>query len=136
MLIAVRSNSLLRTLTLVLVAGVLSMWALVPPGWMPLPHADGFQITICSGMGPMAPAATMPGMDAQPSHPAGKMPVRDTAHLCPFAGFNAACDSPSLLAVTPALVIAGLFAVVTSLAAPRLGLASPPPAQTGPPSTV
>lgn len=108
----------------------------VPEGWMPVQSASGWQLTICSGMGPID---AMPGMTMD--HGAHKAPAggHDNAgsHVCPFAGPGLATTSPL---TTPLPIIAAIFAAaplpLRDVVAIGRGLAAPPPPQTGPPAIV
>lgn len=125
-----------RSLVLALIACSLLARLLVPPGWMPVQTANGWQITICTGTGPMKmamPAAMAAAMSA--GHHQDKQPEHDSQdHPCAFAGLALALAPP----ITPPLLLPAQAATVSllqrdSLAHIGQGLAAPPPPSTGPP---
>jgi len=101
----------------------------VPAGWMPA-ATGGFNITLCSGMGP---GAARMGHDA-PMHKDGPQPD----HPCAFAGLGAALVAPAAIGVvatfTPVVaVVAGRWSRSVAIGQ---GLSAPPPPSTGPPTSL
>jgi hypothetical protein len=117
-----------KALTLAILAAVLVLRVLVPQGWMPVHTAQGWQITICTGTGPMQ--MTMPEL---PGHHHQDHVPGD--HPCTFAGFALALDraAPPILVLPPLSFSGWLIVAGRSIAIGR-GLAAPPPPATGPPS--
>lgn len=105
----------------------------IPDGWMPVQTAQGWRLTICTGMGPVGATPTM-SMDHGPH----KMPAGDhhnaASSICPFAGIGVATAEPFIptLALIPS-IFAAAPALVREVVAIGLGLAAPPPPPTGPP---
>lgn len=134
----------LRTLTathrrwlLLLFACAMLVRVLIPTGWMPIADAQGFHIVLCSGAGPMTPAANvsldhaMAGMhhDPSPEHHS-----QGPEHPCAFAGVTAAIEAPTLAAPLPPVRTRATPAPTRALITVGHGLAAPPPPQTGPPT--
>ncbi len=123
-----------RSAAMILALLALAMRLLVPTGFMLAPAAAGGlpNLVICTGQGPMA----MPGMTmAMSGADHDKHDSNDTGgHPCAFAAAGVAIELPALL--LPALPPVAALAVLPAfgLIRPGLGLAAPPPPQTGPPS--
>lgn len=124
-------------LALAILAGAVLMRVLIPQGWMPVETADGWRITICTGMGPMRmemPGAMASAMNAmhhgQPGHDQG-----GSDHPCAFAGFAMALDEPPLpMLDLPRFVAQAWLPVIVATVGIGRGLAAPPPPATGPPA--
>ncbi|MBV9842223.1 MAG: hypothetical protein JOY99_11970 [Sphingomonadaceae bacterium] len=124
-------NGIGRRFAVALLACALFLRLLVPQGWMPVARADGgWQITICTGMGPMKMAAAASGKRSHHGQDEGR-----PDHPCAFAGFAAALDLPPLpLVELPEPLRALWLPNLTLAAAIGRGLAAPPPPATGPPN--
>jgi hypothetical protein len=116
-----------KALTVAVLTAVLLLRVLIPQGWMPVETERGWQITICTGTGPME--MTLPAVPGEhhQDHAPGD-------HPCTFAGFALALDRamPPMLALPPVRVAGWLIAAGRSITIGR-GLAAPPPPATGPP---
>ncbi|MGN6374844.1 MAG: DUF2946 family protein [Sphingomonas sp.] len=119
--------------------GVLAVLALallarlaIPVGWMPVTDADGWRLTICTGVGPLD---AMPGMTMDDS--GHKAPGNDhkSDTVCGFAAAGLAMAEPCMPPVLAALpIITAAVAPLRHVAvAVGRGLAAPPPPPTGPP---
>lgn len=120
-----------KALTLAILAAVLFLRVLVPQGWMPVQTARGWQITICTGTGPMQ--VTMPDIAGR-HHAPGDQDHSAGDHPCTFAGLALALDRslPPMLALPPVILADRLIMASRSIMIGR-GLAAPPPPATGPP---
>ncbi|WP_404712699.1 hypothetical protein [Sphingomonas sp. MMS24-J13] len=120
-----------KALTMAILAAVLLLRVLIPQGWMPVQTDNGWQITICTGTGPMQ--MTMPALPGQRHLPGGQDHAPGD-HPCTFAGFALAIDRamPPMLALPPVPISGWLITTARSIAIGR-GLAAPPPPATGPP---
>jgi hypothetical protein len=119
-----------RRLLLALFACAMLLRIAVPEGWMPVAEANGWQLTICSGMWPVDAMPDMPGM-AHHKAPAGH---DQGDHPCTFAGLGMAAalpDLPSMPVLPVAIAVPPLLAF--GMVAIGRGLAAPPPPATGPP---
>jgi hypothetical protein len=115
---------------------------LVPAGWMPAAHADGFRLIPCGGTAPAstasghhsAHAAHAPG---QPDDGAPDDGADEDPRPCAFALAAAAALDPRLPdpAVPPRPAPAPARPRAVAAAAVGRGLAAPPPPATGPPAS-
>ena len=128
-----------RMLALAVLACAMALRLLVPEGWMPVADAQGFRITLCTGIGPMDMTTAMPGMAMK--HGAmkpgkadqGQQPMQE--HACTFAHLGLAFAGPLLPALTlPPPARAEAFSARPLAIAIGRGLAAPPPPATGPPA--
>lgn len=119
-----------------ILALALAMKLLVPAGFMPTVADGRIVVSICSGTGPMAMVADMPGM----AHDApADMPKQDegAGAPCAYAGLM----TPSLASVDPLMLAIALLAAKT-LASRRIAPPLPParprlrPPLRGPPHPV
>ncbi len=124
-----------RLVWLMLLVGVLCARGVTPDGWMPVAKASGgIEFALCDGMGPIAPATSMPMAHGKMHHEA---PAKGQAgdHPCTGAGINLADTTLRLpviaapLRPTPAVPV-----VESAVSVPGRGLAAPPPPATGPPA--
>ncbi len=117
-------------LALTLLAFALLSRVLVPAGWMPT-AADGWKITLCTGMGVVEAWVDEDGNLRKDAPSGGKS---DSHQPCIFSGFGAAIDMPpvfaSVLSATLPMHVALFRKLTVSIGN---GLAAPPPPQTGPP---
>lgn len=111
---------------------------LIPAGYMVAPAAAGAlpNIVICSGTGPMTMAATKVAPGHEDHGDTGRHDGGQADHPCAFASASAAVDLVAVSHPAAALAIPEDRVVIDPLAPrPGLGLAAPPPPQTGPPLT-
>ncbi len=114
---------------------------LVPGGYM-VSQAGGREdfatLVICTGQGAMTVAVDADGKIVDTKDLPGKGGGKAASdHSCIFAGFASPLQTPSLLSLAaPTHVITSAVAAPVSYQRPGLGLAAPPPPQTGPPSIV
>jgi hypothetical protein len=125
-----------KALTLAILAAVLLLRALIPQGWMPVQTDRGWQITICTGTGPMQmtmPDMTGPDMAGRHHAPGGQDHMPGD-HPCTFASLALALDRamPPALPL-PRLIVADWLVTASRSIAIGRGLAAPPPPSTGPP---
>lgn len=122
---------------LAIIACALLARVLIPQGWMPVETDRGWQISICSGTGPVEMAAS-PVLAAalKAMHPGSeKQNTNANDHPCTFSGLTVALDGPSVpLLAPPALTAKSWLPRVVLAVAVGRGLAAPPPPSTGPPS--
>jgi len=124
-----------RWLALGIVVCALLARIVVPQGWMPTQTADGWQIMLCSGSGPMTvamPEAIASALDHDgKQHQDGHQP---SDHPCGFTGVAAALDGPRAIAVVLPALVATVWRPATVFAVSiGRGLSAPPPPSTGPP---
>lgn len=126
-------------LALAIIACALLMRVLVPQGWMPIQTAHGWEITICTGTGPMQMempadmASAMKGMH----HGSGDQDHNSNDHPCAFSSLAMALDEPPPLVIDlPKLVVETWLAVAAAVVSIGRGLAAPPPPSTGPPTNL
>ncbi len=102
-----------RRLAAWLVAAALLLRMLVPTGYMLDVSGDAVTIALCSGHGPMAMAAPMPGMARHvDKHDGSKRDAGKAEQPCAFAGLNAPAlggTDPLLLLVALAFIMAAVF---------------------------
>lgn len=126
-----------QLIALALIACALIGRVLVPQGWMPVQTDQGWQISICSGSGPMT--IDMPAVMAEAlkgaHHDRGGQDHGPNDHPCAFSGMALALDTPLPPALAlPALVVENRLPGLAPGVSIGRGLAAPPPPATGPPS--
>lgn len=126
-----------QRLALAMIACALLVRVLIPQGWMPAQTADGWQITICTGTGPMqmempaSMASAMKGMH----HGSGDQDHNASDHPCAFSSLAMALDEPPLPVLDlPKMTVGAWLTGLPTVIGVGHGLAAPPPPATGPPS--
>lgn len=106
----------------------------IPAGWMPVADGSGIRLTICTGMGPMDPAAMAGMAGGRHGLPMPGHGHADGDHPCTFAGLAAALVEPLLPPLpAPSAGAAMPRKPAADLVGVGRGLAAPPPPATGPP---
>lgn len=119
--------------------------AAVPAGWMPVFDANGVQLVLCDGQGPVE--IPSPQHHAAPTehhghaqHPApskehdGKSPT--ASGTCVFAATAGIPPQPKLQLADRPVAAQPLLAPALTAASPGQRLIAPPPPSTGPPALV
>lgn len=131
-----RNDPCCRAFTIMLLLCVLAMRVTVPQGYMWSAEGKGWPaVVLCSGHG-AAPVAMQMQMHGGDAHH-GQHDHKPADHPCGFAAAGAAVDLAAL--PQPPVVPTARTATVATFhraSRPGLGLAAPPPPQTGPPSPI
>ena len=130
----IRQTNAGRSLFAAMVLFALFMRIAIPNGFMPTANADGFKISLCTGMGAVE---MWLGKDGK-IHKEDPNKGEQHKQPCVFAALGMGASVPIIAAVATLIRLVDTSPALTHLKSGAVGrgLAAPPPPQTGPPALI